>query len=385
MLFRAPNCTLYNAQDCTEQVSTTGVNVLGTLTVDMPVACPYDSDADDTPDAGGCSGIEGYSSRTNFMSIYELDAITGHELVQTLYFPETVVRLKCDVWGCSSAGSEWVAPIAYEDPSSPPKVFAEMAAVVNFGSFRDPGRSCRTAPSILISLSAASFEGTVAPESIASAFGDNLAPIADAASGTPLPTELAGVQIRLVGSEREWLAPLLAVSAEQINFVVPAEVMPGELFVRVEGRGGERRAEGLLKVRQLAPGLFSANADGQGVAAALAMRLNADGSWSSQNVFSDDPLGHRVAVPLDLGLETDQVFLVLFGTGIRGHSDLAHFSAQVGAEGVGVLYAGPQGEFAGLDQINIGPLPRSLSGRGMVDVQITANGSSSNAVQVAIQ
>ena len=383
--FRAPNCALYNTQDCMEQVSSTGINVLGTLTVDIPVACPSDSNGDSTPDAGGCSEIESYSSGTNFMSIYELDTITGHELIQTLYFPETVVRLTCDVWGCASGGSEWVAPIAYEDPSSPPKVFAEVAMAVNFGTFRDPNRSCDAAPSILHSLSAAGFDPTVAPESIASAFGANLAPAVAAAVGTPLPTELAGVQIRLVGSQREWLAPLLAVSAKQINFVVPAEVMPGELIVRVEGRGGERRAEGLLQVRRVAPGLFSANADGQGVAAALALRLHADGSWTSQEVFSDDPPGSRVAVPIDLGVETDQLFLALFGTGVRGRADLSQVSAQVGGRVVALLYAGPQGEFVGLDQINIGPLPRSLSGRGLVDVQVIASGSSSNAVQVAIR
>ncbi len=384
-LFRGPNCSLYNARGCTEQVSTTGINVLGTLTVDIRVACPYDSDADNVPDSGGCREIESYSSGTNFMSIYELDAITGHELIQTLYFPETPVRLDCDVWGCSSAGSEWVAPIAYEDPSSPPKVFAEMAAAVDFGTFQDPNRRCTTAPSTIVSLSAASFEGALAPESIASAFGDNLAPLDEISSGSELPTELAGVRVRLRGGGREWLAPLLAVSAGQINFLVPAGVTQGDVVARVEGRGGELRAEGRLQVRQVAPGLFSANADGQGVAAALAMRLSADGSWSSREVFSSDPLGSRTAVPIDLGGETDQVFLILFGTGIRGHSGLSQVSAQVGGQAAGVLFAGPQSEFVGLDQINVGPLPRSLSGSGRVDVSLTVNGSVSNRVQVTIQ
>jgi uncharacterized protein (TIGR03437 family) len=178
---------------------------------------------------------------------------------------------------------------------------------------------------------------------------------------------------------------LLAISTKQINFVVPAGVLPGEIIMRVEGGGGEQRAEGLLHVRQLAPGLFSANADGRGVAAALAMRLNADGSWSSQEVFSEDPLGSRVAVPIDLAVGRNQVFLALFGTGVRGRASLSQVSAQVGEQEVGVLYAGPQGEFAGLDQINIGPLSHSLLGRGLVDVKVTVNGSTSNAVHVAIR
>ena len=39
--FRAPNCTLYNEADCTEQVTATGVNVLGAQEVDAPVGCPW--------------------------------------------------------------------------------------------------------------------------------------------------------------------------------------------------------------------------------------------------------------------------------------------------------------------------------------------------------
>jgi uncharacterized protein (TIGR03437 family) len=178
---------------------------------------------------------------------------------------------------------------------------------------------------------------------------------------------------------------LLAVSSDQINFIIPAGVTPSHITVLVEGTGGELRAEGGLHVRQLAPGLFSANADGRGVAAALAVRWKADGSWSSQEVFSDDPVGNRVAIPIDLGPETDHVYLALFGTGIRGLTNLAEVSAQVGGREVGVLYAGPQSEFVGLDQINIGPLPRSLLGSGPADVRLTVNGSSSNIVQVEIR
>jgi uncharacterized protein (TIGR03437 family) len=47
---------------------------------------------------------------------------------------------------------------------------------------------------------------------------------------------------------------------------------------------------------------------------------------------------------------------------------------------VPITYAGPQGEFPGLDQINAGPLPRSLQGRGVVDAIFTVNGKTSNRV-----
>jgi uncharacterized protein (TIGR03437 family) len=50
-----------------------------------------------------------------------------------------------------------------------------------------------------------------------------------------------------------------------------------------------------------------------------------------------------------------------------------------------VTYAGAQGWFAGLDQVNVGPLPRALAGKGIVDVVVFAGGAASNTVQVNIQ
>ena len=41
--FKAPNCTLYNAADCTQQVTSTGVNTHGSRTLDVPVSCPQDT------------------------------------------------------------------------------------------------------------------------------------------------------------------------------------------------------------------------------------------------------------------------------------------------------------------------------------------------------
>ncbi|MBL8169211.1 MAG: hypothetical protein JNJ50_13720, partial [Acidobacteria bacterium] len=49
-----------------------------------------------------------------------------------------------------------------------------------------------------------------------------------------------------------------------------------------------------------------------------------------------------------------------------------------------VLYAGLQGDFVGLDQVNL-KLPRSLAGRGLVEVVLFADGYSSNAVQINVK
>ena len=67
-----------------------------------------------------------------------------------------------------------------------------------------------------------------------------------------------------------------------------------------------------------APGLFAASSNGQGVAAAVALRLRADGSQSYEPVVQFNATTNRFeAVPIDLGPESDQVFLVGVGTGLR--------------------------------------------------------------------
>jgi uncharacterized protein (TIGR03437 family) len=48
------------------------------------------------------------------------------------------------------------------------------------------------------------------------------------------------------------------------------------------------------------------------------------------------------------------------------------------------LFAGPARDFVGLDQINA-RLPRSLIGRGEVDVLMTVDGRPANTVTISIQ
>ena len=113
--------------------------------------------------------------------------------------------------------------------------------------------------------------------------------------------------------------------------------------------------------------------------------MRADNSQSYEPVAAlDAAQGRFVSVPIDLGPESDQVFLLLYGTGLRGRSALSAVSARVGGVDAPVLYAGPQNDFQGLDQINL-RLPRSLAGRGEVEIVLTADGQTSNAVRVSVK
>jgi len=231
-----------------------------------------------------------------------------------------------------------------------------------------------------LSVSAASFAvgGTLAPESIAAARGTNLATRVQTASSVPLPTELAGVSVKVrdrAGTER--LASLIFVSPGQINYQVPPGTAVGLATVTISS-GGRIVATGLNEISAVAPGLFSATSSGQGVAAGLWIRA-AGGARSQDYLF--DPATFR-PVPVDLGPTGDQVFLSLYGTGLRAAT---RATAKVGGVSVQVYGLAPVTDYPGLDVVNIGPLPRELQGRGEVDVTLSLDGKAANTVSVAIR
>ncbi len=59
-------------------------------------------------------------------------------------------------------------------------------------------------------------------------------------------------------------------------------------------------------------------------------------------------------------------------------------TARIGNQEVEVLYAGPQGGFAGLDQVNL-RIPRSLIGVGETNLVLTVDGKVVNTVRINIK
>lgn len=148
---------------------------------------------------------------------------------------------------------------------------------------------------------------------------------------------------------------------------------------------GKNVASGTVQIKAVGPGLFSASGTGKGVASANLFRLKADRSWAYEPVAQYDSVQQAyVPVPIDLGDETDQVFLILYGTGIRHTSGQAAARVTLGGVPGNVTYAGPQGFYPGLDQVNV-LLPRNLTGQGKTDVILTVDGVPANTVEVAIR
>jgi uncharacterized protein (TIGR03437 family) len=241
-----------------------------------------------------------------------------------------------------------------------------------------------SAPRSLTTVSAANFrESSIATEALVSGFGTGLASTAVATNRVPLPTTLLGTRVAVrdqAGVTR--YAPLFFVSPNQINFKIPVGTEIGRATVTIT-TGTGNVAMGTAQIESVAPSLFSANADGTGVPAGYVLRIGADSSLTVLPISRFDAATNRnVPVAIDLGSATDQTFLVLFGTGLRNSP--ASTQAQVGGVPVSIPYAGPQGTFLGLDQVNL-LLPRTLRGRGGASIQLTADGRAANPLTIEIQ
>jgi len=224
--------------------------------------------------------------------------------------------------------------------------------------------------------------GPIAPGSLVTAKSSgglaNTTTVDPSGSRTP-GTTLGGTTVTIrdsAGAER--LALLDYVSPTQVNYIVPSDVAVGAAKVTIASQGGAASTN--LQIQSVAPGIFTLNE--LGLAAAVAVRLR-NGVQSVDQVFQDTPQG-RVSLPIDLGPDTDQVVLLLFGTGFRFQNDLSKVRVTIGGIEAPVSYAGLQSDFPGLDQINV-TLPRSLAGRGMVNVQVTVDRSDANITRVSIR
>ncbi len=174
----------------------------------------------------------------------------------------------------------------------------------NSAELFDPGPS---ESETVTSVSAASYRVMgLASEAIISSFGARLATATQTATTIPLPTSLAGTTMKVKDSAGvERLAPLIFVSPTQVNYQIPQGTAAGAATVTITSGDGTV-STGVALVKAVAPSQFAAHGNGQGVAAALALRIKADGSQSYELVAQFDAAQNRfVARPLDLGPETD--------------------------------------------------------------------------------
>jgi uncharacterized protein (TIGR03437 family) len=244
------------------------------------------------------------------------------------------------------------------------KVYAGTAnSVVVYGELAsDP-------PAVAAVTNAASYStSAISPGALISLFGSGLAPATATTPGGPLPLSLADVAVAINGVP----APVLYVSAHQINAQVPYDIPPGPATVVVRVTGVLSPAF-TITVQPAAPGIFT-HAQGQ------AAVLNADGSVNTPanpaavgTIVSLFFTGQGpVAQPVDDGAAP------AVGTTV---SATLPASATIGGVSADVRYAGLAPLYPGLAQMNL-QIPTLASGTYPVVVKI--GDAASNAAQLTV-
>ncbi|HTB14078.1 MAG TPA: hypothetical protein VK752_21045 [Bryobacteraceae bacterium] len=188
--------------------------------------------------------------------------------------------------------------------------------------------------------------GPAAPASLTSAYGSGL-------GSTVSVQDSAGVPHS---------ATILYSSPSQVNFEIPDSASIGAAVVTI----GSQTA--MVLIQAIAPSLYILNSSG--LAAAYVVQVSASG------VQTDLP------VTMPINLSSGQVYLVLYGTGIRGAGN--NVSVTIGGLNAPVAYAGPAGSTPGLDQVNV-LIPPQLAGAGTVKVILSAALIDANVVNITVQ
>jgi len=221
---------------------------------------------------------------------------------------------------------------------------------------------------------------SIAPGSLATANGQNLATIA--ATATTPTVGFSGTSVAITdASGVVTQAPLLAVSPTQVTFLVPATAAPGTAQIAVNN-GLTILTSSNVDIATVAPGILTMN--GSGLVAAEAIIVSATGTQTTQASYTTDGNGAMIASTIPVGTGAAQTYLLLFGTGIA-NAGTALTSVTINGVSATVTYAGPAGASnPGMDQVNI-LIPSKLAGAGNVELQLTAEGVTANPVQITLK
>jgi len=212
-------------------------------------------------------------------------------------------------------------------------------------------------------VNAASFTLPVAPGSLVSIFGANLASQTAQASVIPLPVTLGGVSVSFNG----FPAPLLFVSASQINAQFPWEVpSTGPVSVTVTNNLTPSAPQ-TVAVVQYAPGIFTV----QGTAIAI----HSDGTLVTP---SHPAIAGETLIVLATGLGP------VNPPGITGNNSLDALRSTttpatvlIGGVPVQASFSGLSPQFVGVNQLNV-VAPADAPGGSADPLQIQIGGSTSS-------
>jgi len=247
----------------------------------------------------------------------------------------------------------------------------------------------------LINVSAATWRtGPTAPESlmVARSCANSLAtagPPGFVADPRNPPAMLGGTTVMVKDSAgEERLAPLYYIDRSQVNYVIPAGTAHGAATITVT-TGDGTTSSGRLEIQPVGPGMFTMWAeseffDDDGVVPAGQVVRLRDGVRTVEPLFEKNSAGRIVRVPVDLSRDTDEVYLVLYGTGIRFRRSLANVIVALAGSALPVEYAGAQSEFPGLDQVSV-RIPFRRIGSGLACLRIAVDGRAESVGCVSVK
>ena len=226
----------------------------------------------------------------------------------------------------------------------------------------------------VIALSASSFKPTLAAGEISALFGAGFSNSIAVASSQPLPTTLAGTQVRINGTP----AGLFFVSPEQINFQVPlttatttgTAVNSSTALIEVI-RDGQLIRAGAFQIAPVVPGIFTTNQSGTGAAAALDAFTFTGGPFNAKQSNGQPNI------------------IAVYGTGVGADvtdadgNAAGSTTATIDGAAVSVSYAGRAPGFIGLNQFNI-TFPATITS-GNHTLVISRNGIAAREVTIAIR
>ena len=231
----------------------------------------------------------------------------------------------------------------------------------------------------------------VAPGSIVSIFGTNLAASTAVASAIPLPTELSDVtSVTLNGIP----AGLYFVSTNQINAQLPFDVLPGQdsgTASIVVTRGSGASAPQNVTVAPASPGIFTTSANGSGQAFAY------DNTTGAVAAPAGASIGSLASAPISIS-SGDALIIACTGLGSVNPSIGDYVAASdgmlrytvltptvlIGGVAATPIYSVLSPQFVSEYQVGVVPAPSTPTGDA-VSLQIQIGGmTTSNQVTIAV-
>ncbi len=222
----------------------------------------------------------------------------------------------------------------------------------------------------------------IAKGAVSTAYGPVLAEREVQAKERPLPFRLGNMSVQIRDSRGVVRrAGLLYTGSgwSNLTFVVPANTANGPAEVTLVRSDGSSSTTNVI-VADVAPGLWTASADGRGPVIGRVVQRFANGRTKTFEAWQcpKDIMGcNTVPIPLSDGVSTT---VRLDASGIRNANPKAEVRVTVGDVSVPVVSFGTADE-DGRDQVTV-KLPAQLRGAGETDVMMTVDGVLSNVARI---